>query len=156
MPGFFDYLWGANPSPAPAPSAPQPETFDLWPKVDPSIRALVQQAASDQDLPYDLLMRQIQQESSFNPNAVNKRTGATGLLQLMPATARELGVEDPRDPAQNIAGGAAYMRQLLDRFKNYDLALAAYHAGRGTVARAQGMPKSRTTRAYVQRILQGR
>jgi soluble lytic murein transglycosylase-like protein len=88
------------------------------------------------------------QESAYNPAAVSPK-GAIGVMQLMPGTARALGV-DPRDAVANINGGAAYLRQLIDRFDGrIDLALAAYNAGPGAVARHEGVPPFRETQAYV-------
>ena len=96
-------------------------------------------------------MRQIQAESSFNPNAVSP-AGAIGLGQLMPATARELGV-DPSSPDQNLEGAARYMRQQLDTFGDYSLALAAYNAGAGNVRKAGGIPNITETQNYVSKIM---
>jgi soluble lytic murein transglycosylase-like protein len=92
-------------------------------------------------------------ESNFDPDA-RSRTGATGIMQLMPATAQALGVADPYDATQNVRGGALYLRELLDRFGgDVRLAVAAYNAGPGAVARFGGIPPFAETRAYVARVL---
>ena len=89
-------------------------------------------------------------ESGFDSSAVSS-AGATGLMQFMPATARGLGV-DPADPASSIDGAARYLRQLTDRFGSTDLALAAYNAGPGAVARAGGIPPYGETQSYVRKV----
>lgn len=96
----------------------------------------------------------IQQESNFNPRAVSS-AGARGLMQLMPATARSLGVKDPFDPYQNIMGGAKYLAQQLKTFNgNIELALAAYNAGPGNVRKHGGVPPIRETQNYIKRVQQ--
>jgi soluble lytic murein transglycosylase-like protein len=100
----------------------------------------------------DMVLRIIEAESGGNPNAVSPR-GAQGLMQLMPATARALGVQNPFDPVQNIEGGVRYLRHLLDRFGDWRLALAAYNAGPGNVARYGGIPPFPETHRYLRRIL---
>jgi soluble lytic murein transglycosylase-like protein len=102
--------------------------------------------------PY-LIKAVIRAESDFNSRAVSKK-GAQGLMQLMPATARELRVSDPFNPRDNIDGGTRYLRQMLDIFEgNLMLSLAAYNAGPGTVRRAQGVPRIPETIRYVTKVL---
>jgi soluble lytic murein transglycosylase-like protein len=95
----------------------------------------------------------VQVESAFNPYALSPK-GAQGLMQLMPATARQFGVTNAYNPAQNVKAGVAYLRQLLDRYGgNEELALAAYNAGPGAVAKyGERVPPYRETRNYVTRI----
>lgn len=104
------------------------------------------------DLPVNLLRAVVQVESGGRPDAVSP-AGAVGLMQLMPATARELGVENSKDPWQNIAGGAKYLARQLQRFGQLEEALAAYNAGPGAVARHGGIPPYAETRNYVERVL---
>jgi len=103
-------------------------------------------------LPTGLLDALVWTESRYNPLAVS-HVGAAGLGQLMPATAKELGVTNRFDPVSNIDGAARYLRQMLDRFGVVHLALAAYNAGPGAVTRAGGIPRNGETPAYVRNVL---
>ena len=114
-------------------------------------RALASQIAQQEGVPTDLFLRLVNQESRFRPNAVSE-AGAMGLAQLMPGTARDLGV-DPNDPVQNLTGGARYLRQQLDAFGTPELALAAYNAGPGNVRKYGGIPPFKETQNYVSTIL---
>jgi soluble lytic murein transglycosylase-like protein len=122
-------------------------------KIREEFEPLVQEYAKQQGLRADLVRAVIQVESGFNPRARSPK-GAMGLMQLMPATAMELGVRNAYDPVENIRGGTAYLRQLLDRYNgSEELALAAYNAGFGAVDRHGGrVPPFRETRDYVKKI----
>src|SRR5579872_1395128 len=98
-----------------------------------------------------LLQAVMSQESGGNPSAVSPK-GATGLMQLMPATAKDMGVTDPTDPAQNIMGGAKYLSQQLDKYQDVPTALAAYNAGPGAVDQHGGIPPYPETQNYVKTI----
>ena len=112
----------------------------------------LQEIARANDISPHLLEALVWQESRWNQTAVS-RAGAIGLAQLMPGTARDLGV-DPRDPIQNLAGGARYLRQQLNRFDgDVEKALAAYNAGPGRVMTARGIPSIPETQAYVRAIV---
>ncbi len=113
---------------------------------------LIEASAARHGLDPALLKALIHAESGFNPNAVSS-AGAKGLTQLMPSTAAGLGVSDPFDPEQSIEGGARYLKAQLDRFGDESLALAAYNAGPGAVARYGGIPPFRETQNYVSRVL---
>lgn len=117
-----------------------------------SLKQIAQSAAQEFNLDEDIFMALISTESAWNPNAVSPK-GAKGLAQLMPNTARALGVADPFDPVQNLRGGARFLRQMLDQFGSYELALAAYNAGPGAVRRYNGIPPYAETQNYVRKIL---
>ena len=107
--------------------------------------------AAKHGIPEDLFLRLVQQESGWNPGAVSVK-GATGLAQLMPGTAKKLGV-DINDPEQNLEGGARYLRMMYDKFGSWKLALAAYNAGPGAVEKHGGVPPYAETKGYVKAIL---
>lgn len=108
-------------------------------------------AARKHGVPEDLFLRLVQQESGWNPHAVS-HAGATGLAQLMPGTAAKLGV-DPKDPHQNLDGGARYLAMMYSKFGTWRLALAAYNAGPGAVEKHGGIPPFAETKNYVKAIL---
>jgi soluble lytic murein transglycosylase-like protein len=117
------------------------------------IRNLAADAARRHGLDPDLVVAVAGVESGFRPTAVSPK-GAQGVMQLMPGTARDLGVTDPLDPAANVDGGTRYLRDLLARFDgDLSKALAAYNAGPGAVARHQGVPPYRETQDYVKKVL---
>lgn len=131
-----------------APSAPAASR----PRRGSEFDAMIDNHARAQGLSPVLVRAVIEAESAFNPRAVS-RVGAMGLMQLMPGTAKDLGVVDPFDPAENIRGGTTYLRSLLDRFDDdVRLALAAYNAGPGNVEHYGGIPPFEETQNYVAKI----
>jgi soluble lytic murein transglycosylase-like protein len=134
--------------PLPEPAKPV-EPFDL----DETLRRL----ARIHQVPPELIHSIIAAESAFDPQAVSPK-GAVGLMQLMPETARELAVENPHDPHQNVTGGVNYFKQLLERYTGTPdqlvRALAAYNAGPGAVERYDGLPPYAETRAFVRRVIE--
>ena len=126
-----------------APVAGMPSSFD----------ALLSEAAAKEGLDAGLLKAVAQAESGLNPQAVSG-AGAKGIMQLMDGTARELGVTNSFDPAQNIAAGARYLKQMLNRFGgDATRAVAAYNAGPGAVEASGGVPPFAETQSYVQKVL---
>lgn len=116
-------------------------------------QGMIARTAQQYGLSHELLDAVAWQESRYHATA-RSPVGAQGLMQLMPATARSLGVVDASDPAQNLAGGAAYLRIQLNRFDNdLERALAAYNAGPGAVIKHGGIPPYRETRNYVRSVL---
>jgi len=128
---------------------PVPEVGDRFTRYD----AIIADAARLYQLPADFIRAVVKVESNFNPNVVS-RTGAMGLMQLMPGTARSMGVSNPFDPRQNIFGGSRYLRFLANTFSgDLVLTVAAYNAGEGAVQRYRGVPPYDETRRYVQRVI---
>lgn len=111
---------------------------------------MAREAAERHDVPVDLFLRLVQQESNWNPRAKSHK-GAVGLAQLMPETARALGV-DPKDPYENLDGGARYLSHQYREFKSWRLALAAYNAGPDAVKKHGGVPPFSETKTYVEHI----
>jgi soluble lytic murein transglycosylase-like protein len=139
-----------SPSPVLYPDAGPPP---CQPIADTEVNPLIETAAKSNALETKLVHAVIEQESAFFPCAVSAK-GAEGLMQLMPETAGELNVKDPFDPKENIAGGAKYLKQLLDKYKgDIKLALAAFNAGPSAVDAVNGIPDIPETKDYVSTIL---
>jgi soluble lytic murein transglycosylase-like protein len=116
-------------------------------------RELVDRVSLEHGLDPKLVDAVVRVESGYNPRAVSRK-GAVGLMQLMPATASRLGVDDPFDPEQNVRGGVQEFARLVDVYRgNLQLALAAYNAGEGAVSEHRGIPPYAETRDYVAKIL---
>jgi Transglycosylase SLT domain len=146
-----------SPQPQPQPQ-PQPRALEgaaagqATATVNP-YDGLIRAAAQRHDLDPALLTAVARRESNFDPTAVSK-AGAQGLMQLMPDTAKSLGVTNAFDPTQSVEGGAKLLRGLIDQFGGHlDLALAAYNAGPGAVQKYGGVPPYQETQAYVRDIL---
>ena len=152
--------WFATPWPvlSSAGSASDPEpiqvpSFDCEPIAEVQIGPMIREAAKREGLKEDLVRAVIQRESAYRPCAVSTK-GAQGLMQLMPDTAKDLGVGDAFDPKQNIDGGTRYLKQLLTRYNgDMELALSAYNAGMARVDKAGGVPNIPETKSYVLEIL---
>lgn len=155
------FAGGAGPElPLPAPSPPArsfPQLLEVAtsspPQASNPYAPEIAAAAARYGVDPALIRAVIQHESGFDP-ASTSSAGAAGLMQLMPGTATSLGVTDPYDPVQSIDGGTRYLRSMLDRFGgDVALALAAYNAGPGAVARYGGIPPYTETQRYVERVL---
>ena len=135
------------------------EVNDATRRYDPDaagksqILSMVDKISRDNGVDSKLVQALIKQESGFNPNAKSK-AGAMGLMQLMPATAKALGVKDPYNAAQNVEGGVKYLKSMLNKYNgNVILALAAYNAGPNAVDKYSGVPPYKETQNYVRNIL---
>ncbi len=122
-------------------------------RASAAIKQVIDREARERGLDPALVKALVHAESAFNPCARSPK-GAIGLMQLMPATARSVGVLNPYEPLQNIRGGVTYLARLLERFEgNVPLSLAAYNAGPGAVAQHGGIPPYAETRSYVKKVL---
>ena len=128
-----------------------PEISNKAPKAQ--ILSMIDKVAQKHGVDEKLVRALVRQESGFNPNATS-HCGAQGLMQLMPATAKGLGVKDAYNPVQNVEGGVKYLKNLLNKYNgNVILALAAYNAGPGAVDKYDGVPPYKETQNYVKSIL---
>lgn len=157
-----DFVLDVQPDELPWPEPEKPAVVEAPPAADvpvapPSeteLHLLINRMADEYGVDARLAHALIRVESNYQADAVSPK-GAMGLMQLMPATARQYSVDNPFDPEQNLAGGLRHLRGLLDRYGRgrESLALAAYNAGEGAVSKYQGIPPYRETRNYVERIM---
>jgi soluble lytic murein transglycosylase-like protein len=134
------------PAPEPLPASASPVNYVPYGEI-------IDKVAKEQHVDAKLVRAVIQVESAYNERARSPK-GAMGLMQLMPATARQYAVADPYDPTSNIEAGIKHLKSLLDRLPSVNLALAAYNAGEAAVQRFRGIPPYPETRDYVARVLE--
>jgi soluble lytic murein transglycosylase-like protein len=139
------------PYPEPEPETPPPAAVEAVPARSVPYGEIIDKVAKEQHVDARLVRAVIQVESAYNERARSKK-GAMGLMQLMPATARQYSVADPYDPESNIEAGIKHLRSLLDRLP-VNLAIAAYNAGEAAVQRFRGVPPYPETRDYVAKVL---
>lgn len=136
-------------------AAQHPMTLDVFKedyfRLHVPYGAIIYREARKNDLPPELVAAMVHTESDFRPRLVSNKS-AQGLMQIVPSTAALLGIDDPFDPEKNIAAGTRYYRYLLNRFEDQTIALAAYNAGEGNVARFGGVPPFAETRQYISKV----
>jgi soluble lytic murein transglycosylase-like protein len=147
----FDLWWSDTVPGASLPNGVPMPRLDRIADLDAYDARFLEEGAAN-GVPAELLKAVCVAESRMNPRAVSS-AGAQGLMQIMPGTQKQLGVTDPFDPAQSIAGGADYLARMVARFGSYRLAVAAYNAGPGAVERAGGVPRNEETPTYVARVM---
>ncbi|EKP11821.1 MULTISPECIES: lytic transglycosylase domain-containing protein [Leptospira] len=122
-----------------------------WEGIEPTLAEIIRKESEKNHLDPSLVQSVIKAESGFKTDAISPK-GAIGLMQLMPSTANLLGVDDPSDPAENVAGGTKFLSDLLNKYRNLDHALAAYNAGPKAVDHYGGIPPYKETKKYVEKV----
>lgn len=125
--------------------------MNLVPQGPDGLRQLIQKIAGEEGMDPALIEAVVATESAYDPNAVSP-VGAQGLMQLMPATGRSLGVKDPFNPEENVRAGTRYLKQMVQQFGSLEHGLAAYNAGPGNVRRYGGIPPFKETQDYVRKV----